>query len=267
MRIGLIGCGALGSYIARDVKRGVAGDYEVAGVFDAPSPDRATALAEELGCRAAGTIGELLDTKPAIVVEAARREAVWEYAELCVEAGASLIVLSSGAFADPEFKRRLTELAGSRGTRIYVPAGAVGALDLVQAASTGEFHVHIATAKPPAALVGAPYIKGIDLGGLTGPMTVFKGTVNEGIEAFPQNINVAVSTALAAGDPSKVSVSVSADPSLSVNVHRLDIEGEFGKATIEISSKAVPGNPKSSALGAMSVIALLRKIASPFQVG
>ena len=39
MRIALIGCGTLGSYIARAVHNGVAGDHQMVSVLDTPMPD------------------------------------------------------------------------------------------------------------------------------------------------------------------------------------------------------------------------------------
>ena len=58
-----------------------------------------------------------------------------------------------------------------------------------------------------------------------------------------------------------------ADPSLDSNVHRLELKGDFGEATVEIRARPMPDNPKSSALAAFSVLALLSRISSPLEIG
>ena len=57
-----------------------------------------------------------------------------DYAETILKAGASITVLSAGAFADTEFFERP---GGSprNGTRIYIPGGAVGGFDFIRALS------------------------------------------------------------------------------------------------------------------------------------
>jgi aspartate dehydrogenase len=46
-----------------------------------------------------------------------------------------------------------------------------------------------------------------------------------------------------------------ADPNISTNIHEIVAEGAFGQFRFEISGKALPDNPSSSALAAMSVVA------------
>lgn len=261
MRIALIGCGTLGSYIARAVHDGVAGDQHLVSVLDAPRPAAADELARELGCVAAADIDSLLQPSPDLVVEAATRESVWELGEPCLEKGASLVVLSSGALLDADFRFRLVALAGKAGRKIYVPSGALGGLDVARAAKLGgHLRASLATRKPPRALA-------MDAGHLAGPREVFSGNAVDGIARFPKNVNVAASASLATSGPEALGLTLMADPGLDSNIHRLELKGDFGVATVEIQARPMPNNPRSSALAALSVLALLSRISSPLEIG
>jgi aspartate dehydrogenase len=261
MRIALIGCGTLGSYIARAVHKGVAGDHQMVSVLNTPRSDGAGKLARELGCAAAADIDSLLQPSPDLVVEAATREAVWEFGEECVRKGSSLIVLSSGAMLDAEFRSRLVAVARQAGRKIYLPSGALGGLDLARAAQLGgNLQASLTTRKPPRAL-------DMDAVELTDFQEVFSGSAVDGIARFPKNVNVAASASLATSGPEALGLTLTADPSLDSNVHRLELKGDFGEATVEIRARPMPHNPKSSALAALSVLALLSRISSPLEIG
>lgn len=263
MRIALFGCGTLGSYIAKRLKAGVSGDCQVVGVLDVPRPEAAEVLAKEIECAVAADIESLLQLSPEVVVEAATRESVWEFGEECLKKGASLVVLSSGALLDAAFRSRLVEQAKKAKKKIYVPSGALGGFDVARAAYLGgNLRACLTTRKPPRALAMEK-----DQGTSAEPTTVFSGNAIDGIELFPKNVNVAASAGLATGGPEGLSLTLMADPSLDSNIHRLELEGEFGKATVEIQARPMPENPKSSALAALSVLALLARISSPLEIG
>jgi len=268
MRVAIIGCGAIGSYVAKGIGSGTCGKYELAGVLDVPRPQAAEKLADELNCRACEDLERLLDLGPDLVVEAANREAAWSFGERCLERGANLVILSSGSLLDSEFKRRLTDVARRLKRKIYVPSGALGGLDVARAASvTGQARASLVTSKPPKTLRGAPYLKGRDLAGLDQAERIFDGSVEDGVSGFPQNVNVAASLSLAMGGTNAVNLAIVADPHLDSNVHRVEISGEFGRAFVEMQGRTMPDNPKTSALAAMSIIALLRRIQDPLEVG
>jgi aspartate dehydrogenase len=243
------------------VYKGVAGDQQMVGVLDTPLANAARQLAGELGCVAATDIHSLLQNSPDVVVEAANRESVWEYGEDCLKSGASLVVLSSGALLDDAFRSRIVALASKVKKKIYVPSGALGGFDVARAAGFGgNLQASLRTRKPPRALA-------MDAGQMTGPQQVFSGNAAEGIERFPKNVNVAATASLATGGPGALSLVLMADPSLGSNIHRLELQGDFGEATVEIKARPMPDNPKSSALAALSVLALLARISSPLEIG
>jgi len=230
-------------------------------VLDTPRPDVADKLAKELGCVAAADIHSLLEPSPDVVVEAANRESVWDYGEECLKRRASLVILSSGALLDADFRSRLVALAAKAKKKIYVPSGALGGLDVARAAQLGgNLQASLTTRKPPRALA-------MDADHLTDPQQVFSGNAVDGIARFPKNVNVAASASLATSGPEDLGLTLMADPSLESNIHRLELKGDFGEATVEIRARPMPNNPKSSALAALSVLALLARISSPLEIG
>ena len=87
------------------------------------------------------------------------------------------------------------------GTRLFIPNGAVGGLDLLQTyALMGDAHLTIENEKAPKSLNGAPYLAGRTLSE-TAAETVFTGSVKDAIAGFPKNVNVAVAASLAAAAP------------------------------------------------------------------
>ena len=79
LKVGLIGCGSMGSELARAVQRGEGGPTKIIGLFDEYAPGR-NALAEELGRNQepapveADTVAELIGlTGMQLIVEAVRQ--------------------------------------------------------------------------------------------------------------------------------------------------------------------------------------------------
>ncbi len=91
------------------------------------------------------------------------------------------------------------------------------------------------------------------LDSLSQPTEFFCGNAREAALQFPQNANVAAAIALAGIGFEKTEVSLNADPSVSMNQHSVIGEGAFGCAEMRIAAKALPGNPKTSWLGALSL--------------
>ena len=126
--------------------------------------------------------------------------------------------------------QRWAERAAKTGARILVPTGALIGLDAVRAAAEGEIGaVKLVSRKPPSGLLGAPYLaaRGITLAGLTEPLKLFGGSAREGVRGFPANVNVAAALALAGIGPDRTRLEIWADPNISRNIHRIEVEAEL----------------------------------------
>src|SRR5271157_2147708 len=96
-RVGLIGCGAIGTVLAEAIERKlVVCDELVVYDFDA---SKAKKLKSTLNfpVTVAGNVDELIALKPKVIVEAASQQAATDYVQKIVSAGIELIVMSTGA--------------------------------------------------------------------------------------------------------------------------------------------------------------------------
>jgi aspartate dehydrogenase len=202
-----------------------------------------------------------------IVVECAPAALLRELAEPALAHGRKVMVLSCGALLD---NFDLVDLARRHGGRIFVPSGALLGLDAVAAAAEGSIStVHMITRKPPRGLLGAPYLEenAIDIAELSEPKQVFAGTAREAARGFPANVNVAAALALAGIGPDRTTIEIWADPMVTRNVHRIEVEADTARFSLHIENVPSAENPRTGRLTALSVIAALRKLSSPLAVG
>jgi aspartate dehydrogenase len=266
-KIGLVGCGAIGSEIARAVDRGVI-EASLVAVFD-HNPATAAALIDSLEHKPIKARLEELVRLSDLVVEAASQKAVPAIARATLVKGKKLMIMSVGALADEQLFAEVKGLAKENNCTVYLPSGAIAGLDGLKSASIGTIRkVTLTTTKNPQGLRGAPYIleKKIDLDSLSGPTLIFRGDAMEAVRAFPANVNVAATLFLAAGG-SSVEVNVIADPGIHVNQHEILVEGDFGRIITKVENVPSPMNPKTSYLAALSAIATLRSIVEPVKIG
>jgi aspartate dehydrogenase len=266
-KIGLVGCGAIGTEIAKAIDRGDI-DAELVAVCD-----RSSKCVEQLiwsleNKPAKADIIELVNLSD-IIVEAASQSAVPMVARAALKKGKSLMIMSVGALANVELYREVKKLATDHGAKVYIPSGAISGLDGLKSASIGVIRkVTLTTTKNPASLEGAPYIEQnkIDLKGLQKPTLLFEGKAADAVKAFPANVNVAATICLAARE-GDVRVRIIADPEIKVNQHEILAEGDFGKISTRVENVPFPKNPKTSYLAALSAIATLRSIVEPVKIG
>lgn len=260
-KIGLLGCGAMGSVIARAVAGGQVPGASLERIHDA-DPSRSEALAAQLPGVEVATNAHLLSSRPVdLVVEAASQEAVRSAGLSVLQNRSDLVVMSAGALLDDAVRDVLCEACADFGRSVYLPSGAIAGLDALKAARAEIESVTITTTKPPGALRGAPFFEGRDPD-VKGPTVVFEGSASEAARLFPANVNVAASAALASAGGSKTRVRIVADPGASRNTHRIEAEGRFGRLLVEVHN--VPSdNPRTSRLAALSCVELLRQVCSP----
>ncbi len=248
MRVGIIGCGAIGSFVARWIKN--SRDFELVCIFDVRDVSN---FADELGVKYTNDIREFLENDIDVVVESASQKAVFDYAEDVLKSGKDLIVMSVGAFADIEFYKRICDLAERLGRRIYIPSGAIAGIDALSALADYIDEVELVTRKSGESF-------GVDVKGL-----LFEGDAREGARLYPRNLNVAVTLGLAVGFE-KVRVKAVAED-IDVNVHEIRARGSFGELEIVVKNRRMEENPKTSYLAPLSVIRTLKKIKSNVVIG
>ena len=266
LRVGLVGCGTIGSRVARTVEQRHRARARIVGLHDS-NPRQAQSLQRRLRSRPPIlSLAELI-RRSDLVVEAASVVVAAEVARRCLRAHRDVIVMSSGGLLLDRTWRRAA--ARSRG-RVFLPSGALAGLDGVRAMGMGRIReVSLITSKPPRALETAPYVKrrGLTLGRLRRARVIFRGHAGSVVRAFPQNTNVAATLALASGlPPRRVRVQVVADPSLRRNVHELRVVGDSGSLQCRIESRP-SANPKTSELAVQSAAAALERLFGRIIIG
>jgi aspartate dehydrogenase len=119
----------------------------------------------------------------------------------------------------------------------------------------------IISSKPPKGFKNAPYIieKNINLDEMQNRVMIFSGNVYDAAKAFPANVNVAASLALAGIGPEKTQVEVWADPAAKGNSHEIVVSGPGSVVRSRIENVPDPSNPKSSMQAGYSIVAALKK--------
>ena len=163
----------------------------------------------------------------------------------------------------------LIELAKTNSGQIVVPTGALIGLDAMAAAAEGTIHsVRMVTRKPIEGLLGAPHLveNNINIEGITEPLRIFQGTAREAAKGFPANLNVAVALSLAGIGPDKTRVEIWADPTVTRNTHRIEVDSDSARFSMGIEN--IPSeNPRTGRITALSVIACLRKQRASLRIG
>lgn len=271
MKIGLIGCGSIGTIIAKAIEKGVLQGFTIKAVFDA-FLEKAEALSKILSHPPfiASTFDSFLQQPLDLVIEAASPKAVEEYAEKVLLNHSDLMIMSVGALLQNGLLKRLEAVAHKQGCRIYLPSGAIAGIDAIKAASLGGLEeVMITTRKPPHGLKGAPYLekKGIELDNISSATLIYEGPAEEAVTFFPANVNVAAVLSLAGIGPKKTKVRVIADPHVDTNQHEIKAKGKFGEMVCLTTNFPCPDNPKTSYLAALSAIKTLEEITKVVRIG
>lgn len=257
MKIGIIGEGAIGRYVADILHTRGLGPHVVL--------TRPCHLVETSG-DAVLHVGSAIDLpqETNLMVECAGHAALAEHGCAILERGIDLITISLGALADPALAKSLADAARSGKSQLHLASGAIGALDCLQAAKVGGLtEVTYVGRKPPRSWLGSPAESRLDLAGLTAPATHFEGTAREAAITYPKNANVAAAVALAGTGFDATQVKLIADPTITANSHEIHAVGAFGRFTFQIEGKALPDNPRSSALAAMSAISAIERELDP----
>jgi aspartate dehydrogenase len=265
LKIGLAGLGAVGREVALRLEAGIAGLALTA--VSARDHDKARRNLPDAGTRIPIVAAEALAETCDVVVECLPPKMFRGLAMSAIERGRIFMPLSVGQLLE---NWDLVERAKATGARILVPTGALLGLDAVRAAAEGHIHsVTMITRKPPTGLEGAPYLveHNISVKNLTAPLKVFDGTAREGARGFPANVNVAAALSLAGIGPDKTRLEIWADPALTRNTHRIEVDADSAHLSMAIENVPSDDNPRTGKITALSTVAALRGLVAELKVG
>lgn len=256
MTIALIGSGAIASYVRAHL---ASAGLPIAAIVVRPGKE------SNDGTPAVSSVSDLpkgID----VLIDCAGHEALRTHGVEALRTGIDVVTVSIGALADATLEAEITHAAEHGGAALHLASGAIGALDALRAARTGNLQqVTYVGRKPPMGWVGSPAEDKIDLASLHEATTHFSGSAREASLAYPKNANVAAAVALSGVGFDNTIVNLIADPNATANIHEVKAIGTFGSFTFTISGNSLPDNPKSSALAAMSVVAKILEDRKPIR--
>ncbi len=264
LKVGIAGLGAVGLGVARRLDVGIPG--LVLAAVAVRDRDKARRNLPGIGERIPIVATEALADTCGIVVECLPSQLFRPLALSVIERGKIFMPLSVGQLLQ---NWDLVERAKASGARILAPTGALLGLDAVRAAAEGTIHsVTMITRKPPSGLEGAPYLveRDISLKDLKAPVKIFNGSARDGARGFPANVNVAAALSLAGIGPDKTRLEIWADPALTRNTHRIEVDADTARFSMAI--EGIPSeNPRTGRIVPLSVIAALRGLVAEIKVG
>lgn len=262
MKIAIIGNGAIAQFVQKEL---ATRSHDICALI--LRPERIDQIPPE--SRASLTLVSGVEALPDgidHVIDCAGHAGLAQHGVAILRAGYDLTTLAIGALADQEFASKLGEAAHAGSSRLFLASGAIGGLDCLRAANVGQLSsVRYVGRKPPLGWRGSPAEQKLDLENLrTSAETHFQGSAREAALAYPKNANVAAAIALAGLGFEDTEVELIADPTISTNIHEIAASGQFGDLNVRISGAALPDNPRSSALAAMSVVSTIEQQCAVF---
>ena len=268
LKIGIVGCGAIGSSLAKAVAKNFRSQAEVSALYDIDQ-NKAEILSSSISRKKLTTENiEKLITKSDLIIEAASAKSSWEIAQKALSRGRDIMIMSVGGVVNNFIQLR--KLAVKNSCKVYIPSGAISGIDALKGASIGKIKkVTLTTRKNPLSFSGVEYVKkkGIDLAKIRKDKVLFSGSAKEAVRFFPQNINVAAILSIAGIGQDKTKVRIVASPQTKKNIHEIEIEAKAARLFTRAENILHPDNPKTSYLAVLSAIATIKGILEPVKIG
>ncbi len=268
VRVGILGCGAIGSRIAKSIKAECQEHAVVSALFDI-NPAKALNLQKNLPQKniACSSYRELLNNSD-LVVEAVNAPDTFALIRQAVLAKKDILVMSVGKLIDDS--TAILKLAQKQGGHLLIPSGAIAGIDAIKAAALRRIdRVTLTTRKPIYGFADNAFVQArrINLSQIKKETILFDGNVKEAVKCFPQNINVAATIALACGLKDKIRIRIATSPEFKVNSHEIEVLGEFGRMVTKTENVVCPDNPKTSYLAVLSAVQTLKQYFQEVRIG
>ena len=266
--ISIIGCGTIGSELALSADRMMVENVTISSFLDI-NVQNAEILKSKLSNNNPLIFNNFSDYLKSdtfkdvdLVVEAASQNALTSYLNPIILLKKDVLVMSVGAFANPDFFSQVIKNIEKNDINLYVPSGAIAGIDAIKSVRNSISYVTLTTTKNPDSLKDSPFFKKTNLtsDSIKKRTLIFEGSAIEAVQNFPANVNVAALLGLVSIGVEKTKVNVIADPSLRINKHEIKVIGKFGELIVRVKNVPSVTNPKTSYLAILSVIELLRSI-------
>ena len=260
-KVGIIGVGYIGNTIIEALVEGKVENAVVQAVYDIDKEKVVKIKEEYPSIRVMESITDFLDCD--IVIECAVQKVVSQIFDSVIKTEKYFVPMSVGAFLTfPELYSKYQKLSEKKKHKILLPAGAIGGFDCIDTLKIiGVKNAKIQTRKPNRAFRNNQYIEANNIKlSENSSIVVFKGSAKLATTYFPRSVNVAARLALSTLGPEKTLVEIIADPTISKNIHTIEIESDVGKYNFTFENNPSPTNPKTSWLAALSAIYAIKVI-------
>ncbi len=260
IKVGIVGCGAIGTSIALFIDRNMKDKLKLVRVCDLDKEKLHNLLKKLKGKPKTGSLDKVIEDSQ-LIIESANIETAREVILRAIKKTKDILILSVGVFVRyPNLLKRMEKAK----LRLYVPSGAICGIDGLSALKFSKIRkIVLTTSKPPGSLkrteVSSNKLSGKE-------KVIFRGKIKEAVQLFPRNINVSA-TIFLASCAKNIEVIIKQDPKLKRNVHHLKVEADDAIFDIKVENTPSSLNPKTSKLTILSVQALLEKIVSRIKIG
>ena len=261
MKVGIIGCGFIGTEVAEFIDKDRS--FDLIGLNDIDK-SQAEELIKKLENKPKFMdLNDLIKNCDLIIESAAKSivELILKSKDLDKK-NKKLLIMSTGGLIN-----NLDSLKNIKNCEILLPSGAIAGLDAIKSVSGKIVSLTLTTTKPVKGLEGAPYIVNnkISLSELKKKKVIFNGNLKEAVTGFPQNINVAA-TLFLASKFEEIKVKIIADPNTKYNTHEIEVKGDFG--IIKTTTQNLPSkNPRTSYLAVLSTIQTIKNLKNNIKIG
>lgn len=269
VKIGIVGCGAIGSRMVQTIikNKEFAKDCKVSAIFDVDQ-QKAAKLASKFNIQQTlkknlNSVIEHCDC----LVEAVNAENTEDIIKLALINKKTVLSMSVGKLLNADY---LFKLAKKNKCYILLPSGAIAGIDAIKAASLAQIKkITLISRKPPTGFIGNKYIEniGLDLKSIKKETIIFEGQVDDAVKHFPQNINVAATIALACQNKKLLTIKIISSPAFKNNSHEINVEGDFGTIVTKTVNEICPDNPKTSYLAVLSGLKTLHQYCTGILIG
>jgi aspartate dehydrogenase len=264
IKVGLVGCGAIGSELAVFLTKELKDCYKLIAVCD-KNRRQAEKLVDSLDAKPQIITVKEVISRCEMIIEAASINAAATILKNDNIGSKTLLILSVGVFIKHMgLRNRIPNT-----TTTYIPSGAISGIDGVGSLSFGKIKkLQLITSKSPKSLAGIKYLKdkGVDVFSLSKETVVFRGPIKEAIANFPKNINVAA-TLFLASEFKDIEVIIKVNPKIKRNIHHIKVFSQEGNLAMKIKNTPSKINPKTSYMTVLSTKRLLKRMVAKFSIG
>jgi aspartate dehydrogenase len=249
-RVGIVGYGLLGSYLARKL----AGEKEIdiAFVYDVDQ-NKLKDLDPSLVIQ---SMAEAPRRRPDLVVEMVDAEWVSQNAVFVLEFS-DLLIASVSAFADEKLHGNLDALAALNRRRYYISHGAIAGLDGIRDGKEIIQEVKISTIRPEH---GYSDLKDLIKKKKKERTVIYEGPVRKACRLFPKNVNLFATVALFGLGFDQTQCAIVVDSDIDIIQHIIEVKGLGLRWKIEV--QAIPVGDKKKVYVPESFFQTVKRICS-----